>query len=120
MQGSDLVTSIEQQFEVPYDPLVDRPGVFSDNLIYWRGFAWNAGTTITVCGVNDADIQNAILELVEREVKGRGLCDVEVVFRDETKIEKDGNRTRTWRGPIIRKEIIRGVTKDWREQLIQN
>ncbi len=90
LQGGGIVTAIEQEFEIPIDPLMDRPGVFCENWLYWRGFDWNAGSQIIVCGVHDEKTQKRIVELVEREVKARKLCDVVVIFFGDTKIEKNG------------------------------
>jgi hypothetical protein len=115
LQGNELVQAIEREFEVPIDPLAERPGVFSENLLYWRGLKWNAGTEITICGVTDSTEQKRIIDFVESEVHKNALCDIELIFEDMASIRKQHSSTIRIRGSEFKRIRIRGVSKGWRE-----
>ena len=117
LQGGDIVAVIEREFKIPSDPLMKRPGIFCDNWLYWRGFDWNAGSLISICGVHDTSTQDRIIGRIEGEVEKNGLCDIQVVFYGDTKIEEEDRFTRRIEGPELRKVRIFGVTKSWRKLL---
>lgn len=115
LQGGDLANALELEFEVPIDPMVERPGVFLENLLYLRGLKWNAGTVITICGVTETTEQKKIIDFVESEVRKGVLCDIELVFEDIASIKKQDRSTTRIRGAEFQRIRIRGASKDWRE-----
>lgn len=115
LQGGEVVTLLEREFSIPEDPMEERPGVFCSSWTYWRGFDWNAGCEILICGVYDTETQNQMIVRIRREVKSRKLCDVMVVFQGDTRVAKGVNWTRRIEGPELRRERIIGATRSWRE-----
>jgi hypothetical protein len=115
LQGEELIDAIEREFEVPIDPMVERPGVFLGSLLYWRGLKWNAGAEITICGVTDSVEQKRIIDFVESEVHKNALCDIELVFEGMASIKKQDRWTTRISGSEFRRIRIKGVSKGWRE-----
>ena len=120
LQGGDVVAVIEREFDIPIDPLMERPGIFCSNWLYWRGLDWNAGALISVCGIHDTSTQQRIIDRVEQEVEKNGLCDIQVVFHDDTRIEEGDGWTRRFAGAELRRVRIRGATKSWRDTQAEN
>jgi hypothetical protein len=53
-------------------------------------------------------------------VEKNGLCDIQVVFHDDTRIEEGDGWTRRIAGAELRRVRIRGVTKSWRDTQAEN
>jgi hypothetical protein len=120
LQGGDIVAVIEREFDIPIDPLLERPGIFCSNWLYWRGLDWNAGALISIRGVHDTSTQERIIDRIKREVEKNGLCDIQVVFYGDARIEEKGGSTRRIEGPELRRVRIQGATKSWRKSQAEN
>ena len=112
-QNGSIAQIIESEFTLPPDALLGRPGIFSEAWPYYRGFVWNAGSTITIYGVHDTGTQDKIVERIKLLVQESNSWDIQVVFYDDSKVEHGENFTHRIEVPELRRERIIGKTESW-------
>ena len=113
-QGSQIVTVIKDEFEIPVDPMSGHEGVYNSGWAYRRKGVWNTGSAITIYGVKGGAVQDRIIDRITGIVRTNDYWDVLVTFYDDAKCRTDDNVTIRLDVPKLSQERIIGKTATWR------
>ena len=116
-QGKQIVEVIESEFDIPIDPMNKRKGIYHSGWAYRRRGVWNTGSSVTVYGLKDSDVQDRILLRIKALVETMNYWDVRVTFYDDAKFETEGNSTRRLETKELRSERVVGKTASWLSEL---